>query len=444
MPTDDRRRIAEQTAADPTLCAVRDALRSPHWPRQPILGPYEAIRHELSVWKFPGVDGFLILRGERVVIPTAATQRVIELAHSGHPGVDKTLQRLREAVWWPGFTKEVKQVLTNCSPCVIESKVRRVPLQPRRLPSRPWHTVSVDIFYYQSKPFLSFLDVYSRYPTVVLLRAENAAAVTQACEQVFSLFGTPTNVISENGPQFLSAAFAAKCKEWQCNHERTVPYQPRQNPVERLHQTLKRLMRKSGQSSIQAALQSALQVIRSTVCDATGRTPGDVLLRGGYNTPLRNIQPSTPDAESDSEMDDEIRAQDATMKEAAKTRYDLRHRCQDRTVDAGDHVYVKEASGDTRQATVVSATPHDVVLEGDDGSMRRRHLDTVRPAPSNLEPSADSAATPTPDTSADHTTDQTVCWPASSQDSRPTPPLSASSTIRKSTRTHKPRTVMDL
>ena len=135
MPTDDRRRIAEQTAADPTLGAVQDALRSPHWPRQPILGPYEAIRHELSVWQFPGVDGFLILRGERVVIPTAATQRVIELAHSGHPGVDKTLQRLREAVWWPGFTKEVKQVLTNCRPCVIESKVRRVPLQPRRLPS---------------------------------------------------------------------------------------------------------------------------------------------------------------------------------------------------------------------------------------------------------------------------------------------------------------------
>ena len=237
MSSSERQRLAQLTAQDETLCAVREALQNDRWPRLPILDPYARVKAELSVWTYPGTDDFLILRGERVVVPQPAVNRIINLAHEGHPGRDKTVQRLKEAVWWPGFRKDTQRALSMCQPCAIEGKVRPIPLQPRRLPESAWHTVAVDLFYFQTKPYFSMLDVYSRYPAVVPLTSKNTKAIIDACQQIFALFGNPRHIISDNGPQFMSNEFENQCLKWGVQHERIVPYQLRQNPVERLHQT---------------------------------------------------------------------------------------------------------------------------------------------------------------------------------------------------------------
>ena len=130
---------------------------------------------------------------------------------------------------------------------------------------------------------------------VVPLRSESTQAIVFACMQVFTLFGTPQRIISDNGPQFSSAKFATACTNWAVFHERIVLYTPRQNPVERLHQTLKAHMRKSGLPSAEAALRVALQAIRSTINTVTGRTPRDLLLEGAYNTLLHSLRrPKAP------------------------------------------------------------------------------------------------------------------------------------------------------
>ena len=43
----------------------------------------------------------LIIRGNRLVIPTKLRQQVISLAHEGHQGLIKTKKLLREKVWFP-------------------------------------------------------------------------------------------------------------------------------------------------------------------------------------------------------------------------------------------------------------------------------------------------------------------------------------------------------
>ena len=77
----------------------------------------------------------------------------------------------------------------------------------------------------------------------------------------------------------------------------------RQNPAEYLHQTLKRHMRKSGKTSISCALRAA--VVRATINAPTGKTLGDLFLRGGYSTPLRSLQPHHAD-DNDMNTDDEV------------------------------------------------------------------------------------------------------------------------------------------
>ena len=226
LATSQRQRIAELTATDSTLNAVRQALQSGQWPATPDVAPYRALQAELSVWPFPDTNDFVLYRGTRLVIPNEAVANVIQLAHDGHPGRDKTLNRLKESVWWPGWSKATRNMLAQCPECLVEAQVPQVPLKMRKLPPTPWHTVSVDIFYYRQMPFLSLIDVYSRYPAVVQLRTETSSAVIEAIDQIFSLFGLPRHMITDNGRQFCSTEFEDQLREWNVTHERTVPYTP--------------------------------------------------------------------------------------------------------------------------------------------------------------------------------------------------------------------------
>jgi len=201
------------------------------------------------------------------------------------------------------------------------------------------------------------MDVYSRYPAVVLLPSERTASVIEGLRSVFVMLGYPKRIISDNGPQFVSEEFLSQLSEWNVVHERIVPYTPRQNPVERLHQTLKRLMRKSGESSAKRALQRALETVRSTINATTGRTPGDLMLRGGFSTPLRLFAEPTwvPADECDEDVDDEVRTRESATKASVKEGYDKRHHAHPRDLAPEMSVFVQQPSGATDRGVVLQA-----------------------------------------------------------------------------------------
>lgn len=424
FPTPQRKRVAELTAQDDTLTAVRTALETSRWPKTATLAPFEALRHELSFWPYPNSNGFVICRGDRLVIPPAAVDSVLRLAHDRHPGHDKTLQRLRECVWWPGWSKDARRMLEECTPCITNASVRPVPLKPRELPPHVWYTISVDVFYYLGIPFLSCLDSYSRYPAVVRLSLETTAAITKACDQIFALFGAPRRLISDNGPQFTSTMFKLFLDDQGVYHERTVPYAPRQNPVERFHRTVKQLMRKSGKSNAAEALRVALHTIRSTVNTATGKSPGDLFLRGGFRTTLQQLSPtSDATSEDDEELHDAVRISDMQAKAIPKTTFASRHHAQDRVLVLGQSVFIKQPSGATETGTVVKASPHDAVIEAQSGSVQRRHLDRIQPQPGSSQSQPDDHADGT--TSADSATQSSPAESSESESESSSSPSSA-------------------
>ena len=48
-------------------------------------------------------DNNVILRGNRIVIPSSLQKRAMLLAHEGHQGIVKTKKLLSEKVWFPGI-----------------------------------------------------------------------------------------------------------------------------------------------------------------------------------------------------------------------------------------------------------------------------------------------------------------------------------------------------
>ena len=72
------------------------------------ISEYYNIREELTCF-----GNECIARGERAIIPESLRSHVLQLAHEGHPGMVKTKQRCRDAVWWPGIDRDAERYVRN-------------------------------------------------------------------------------------------------------------------------------------------------------------------------------------------------------------------------------------------------------------------------------------------------------------------------------------------
>ena len=102
---------------------------------------YKKLKEELSV--FNG----LVLRRNRIVIPSNLRSEAVDLAHGGHQGIAKTKQLIREKVWFPGVDESAEEKAKNCLSYQAASNKSppQEPLPMTPLPSAPWKEVAVYI-----------------------------------------------------------------------------------------------------------------------------------------------------------------------------------------------------------------------------------------------------------------------------------------------------------
>ena len=57
-----------------------------------------------------------------VVFPSSRKGRLLDLVHEGCQGVVRALRKVKKAVWWPGFSAQVRNKLANFRPSAWFSK----------------------------------------------------------------------------------------------------------------------------------------------------------------------------------------------------------------------------------------------------------------------------------------------------------------------------------
>ena len=237
----------------------------------------------------------IILRGNRIVIPQSLRQSVINIAHEGHLGVVKTKQLIRQKIWFPGIDKRVEETIAKCIPCqATHVEHSSEELHMSELPAAPWTELSADFKEIgQNKGYLLvFIDDFSRFPVVEPVTSTSAKAVIPKLDKIFSTFGIPQVLRTDNGPPFNSEEFANFAQYMGFTHRKIMPRWPQANGIaERLMRSLKKVYQTAHaeHKSSQQALNQFLRNYRATAHPTTGKSPSSLLLQHEARTRLPEV-----------------------------------------------------------------------------------------------------------------------------------------------------------
>ena len=146
--------------------------------------------------------------------------------------------------------------------------------------------------------FLMLVDAHSKWPEVHKMRSTTTKSTVQVLRHLFSSYGLPRQIVTDNGPQFTSQEFAKFMKENGIKHTKCLPYHLSSNGLaERFVQTFKQAMKagKSDQMSLDHRLTNFLLGYRSIPHATTNQTPCPLFLKREIRTRLDLLKPSCSD-----------------------------------------------------------------------------------------------------------------------------------------------------
>ncbi|XP_064463660.1 uncharacterized protein K02A2.6-like [Ornithodoros turicata] len=362
--------MQEASRVDPSITAVVKFIEDNSWPCANLptsLLPFYRCRDELS-----SVDG-LLLRGDRIVVPQAVTDRLLASAHDTHCGIVRTKQRLREYYWWPGMDSHVEKMVRSCSVCQAcdkSAKTAQQPLHPVPFPKAPWSKLGLDIvgpFEQNPQPYpyaLTLVDYHSKWPEVSFSSTVTARTVTTFLQHLFSREGYPEEVVTDNGPQFLAVEFQDFLRSCGIRHTLVSIYYPQANgQVERFNRVLKDIVQIAANENkpLRTTVLEYLTVYRSTPHATTGVSPSLLLHGRNLRTKLQptGIPIITPKLDMPA-----IRRRVAARQTKQKTNEDNKGRAVKKRFHPGDYVRVRLPGRQTKGNSKYSAPLRIVAPRG--------------------------------------------------------------------------------
>lgn len=284
--------VARATAKDEVMSQVARYIVD-GWPQhvEDRLKTFFTRRHELVHHQG------CLLWGMRVIVPQSLRNRVMEELHDGHPGIVRMKEVARSYAWWPEIDADIERCVKLCDACQQQRGAPApAPLHPWSWPTRPWHRLHLDFAGpFQGQNFLICVDSHSKWPEVFVMSTTTAEATIGKLRELFSRFGLPDVIVTDNGPQFIADQFETFLKENGVRHVKTAPYHPSSNGLaERFVRTLKDALRKDAKGQpLNLRLASFLLTYRNTPHATTLQSPAQLLLGRRLTTRLDRLKPST-------------------------------------------------------------------------------------------------------------------------------------------------------
>ncbi|KAK3100621.1 hypothetical protein FSP39_022706 [Pinctada imbricata] len=288
--------IQRETTKDVLLSKVHNFVTN-GWPTNSDskeFDPYFSRRTEITPPPEYQMDH--ALWGIRIIVPPSLRKKILKELHQGHIGIVKTKSLARSYVWWPGIDTDIENYCKKCEGCqLVKTAPQKAPIHPWEFPSQPWERIHIDFAGpFLNHMFLIIVDAHSKWPEVVPMKKTTSTNTIDALRSIFARFGLPSQIVSDNGPQFTSEEFKSFVKANIIKHITSALYHPSTNGLaERFVQTFKLSMKscKRESGSIIHKFSKFLLSYRNTPQSTTNESPAKLLLGHTLHTRLDLVKP---------------------------------------------------------------------------------------------------------------------------------------------------------
>lgn len=203
----------------------------------------------------------------------------------------------RSYLWWPRLDQEIEELVKGCTQCQsVRNAPEVAPLHPWLWPTKPWKRVHINFAGpLRGHSYFILVDAHSKWPEVIDMNSNTTSAATiRELRKIFARFGLPEQLVSDNGPQFVSSEFTQFLKNNGVKHIKSAPYHPSTNGIaERFVQSFKRAMLTNESLPMEQRLANFLLRYRTTVHATTNVTPCMLLMNRQLRTRLDLLRPNT-------------------------------------------------------------------------------------------------------------------------------------------------------
>ena len=210
---------------------------------------------------------------------------------AGHPGVTKTLGRIKQRFYWYRFSQDVKDWCRRCDSCAARKPPQKKPRSAMKTYNvgAPLERVALDVLgplpesERGNKYILVVADYFTKWTEAYAIPDQEAAMVaTKVVEEFVARMGVPRQIHSDQGRNFEAAVFQEMCALLGIEKTRTTPLHPQSDGmVERYNRTLEAMLAKfvsENQRDWDEHLPLVMMAYRTAVRETTGCTPCSMML----------------------------------------------------------------------------------------------------------------------------------------------------------------------
>ena len=119
--------------------------------------PYFKVRDEMVI------EGGVLYKEERCVIPSALRREMVQRVHEGHMGVEGCLGRARESIFWPGMNNQVRNFVRQRNTCQTFGRKQQKETIIPHVVDQQWIKAGADLFNFDGRDYLITVDYFSNY-----------------------------------------------------------------------------------------------------------------------------------------------------------------------------------------------------------------------------------------------------------------------------------------
>ncbi|XP_046737570.1 uncharacterized protein K02A2.6-like [Diprion similis] len=364
----DFKTVATATSNDKTLRKIVHYVRN-EWPKTADLSRIEnnffKKRHELEI------ENGSLTWGYRIVIPESLRKDILKELHSSHMGVVKMKQLARNYFWWPYLDEDIENLANSCKIC-LENRPEptKTSLTPWQWPSTPWSRIHIDFMGpFHNCMFLIVVDAHSKWTEVINMKKDTTAhKLIKVLDEIFSRYGIPKHLVSDNGPQLSSDEFRKFLKMYKIKHTFSPPYYPATNgAAENFVKTVKTKVDKMIKDGypLDSAINRFLIDYRNTPHATTNKTPSELMFKREIRTRFDLLRSDIVGTVEKNQFDQKR----------------FKHGNRKGTFSVNEIIYAKDYRKDTsknsKAVIVEQRSPVSYNVRFDDGFVTKRHKNQI-------------------------------------------------------------------